>query len=278
MDRTTLNNDIARRLIKITEDALKNESEHISKEKIARVRAYLQNYTQNNHERLPHQIRVTHESIASMKNPTASNLKSTSGHLGQPRIYSLYRLPELKCQKLKPKFSDKSCGVTGESKARLKYVEVEQVIITILENLANLLDNLHLFSRMPFFPQFLKKALKHTNSVWVVVLIFLIKRSITELMNLRKHKHNLLKELEIIGKQKLGSKWTLGGDIGSEHHKILSTIAVKRVMVYVEIGGNLLDLTLNVVELRGWKLQKSIMSGLNLCSMLMSIYRVNKAD
>ena len=46
------------------------------------------------------------------------------------------------------------------------------MFVNILENLANLLDNLHLLSNLPMFPQFLNRFLKQTNKIWVLILVF----------------------------------------------------------------------------------------------------------
>ena len=45
------------------------------------------------------------------------------------------------------------------------------MFVNILENLANLLDNLHLLSNLPMFP-ILNRFLKQTNKIWVLILVF----------------------------------------------------------------------------------------------------------
>lgn len=57
------------------------------------------------------------------------------------------------------------------------------MFVNILENLANLLDNLHLLSNLPMFPQFLNRFLKQTNKIWVLILVFLIRKTISQLLN-----------------------------------------------------------------------------------------------
>lgn len=273
----TLNHDIAERLLRITEDAQRSGNENISEEKIAKIRDYLQRHTRAD----PRDDRLTIDSTPSTTAPTAKTAsRSPLVKSKQSLIYSMYRLPpsKIKPPQLKPTGKGKrqysSMGNPGKN-----FVQMEHLVVTILENLANLLDNIHLFSKMPFFPSILKQALKHTNSIWIVVLIFLIKRSISELRRLQSEEREIVKELEIVEKQKQKqtlSQSSLNEDIHTNHHKTLTKIAIQRIMIYVEIGGNILDLTLNVIEFQGWKVHRGFMSVLNICSMLMSVYRVNK--
>ncbi|CAK9437311.1 uncharacterized protein LODBEIA_P16890 [Lodderomyces beijingensis] len=155
--------------------------------------------------------------------------------------------------------------------------QLESMFINVLENIANLLDNLHLLSNLPMFPQFLTKLLKQTNKLWVLILVFLIRKTISQLLNVIRKIRKVNTEKEILN-SKSPDKSVLNQDINKKYNKVLKDLKFDKLMLVIELIGNFLDLSFNVIELYGIVLPDWIMSSLNFASMAMTIYRMNKDD
>lgn len=187
------------------------------------------------------------------------------------------------------KFSVKSPKPVIKKKQNLKlpfqytFKNIERVLIEILETLANILDNLHLFSRFPMFPARLVDLLKQTNKLWVVILIFLIRKSISQLLNVIRKERKVNIELSILNLNK-NSKLLINNDnnddnnIFRRYEKVLKDLQFDKMMLVLELIGNFLDMGFNLIELYGIPVPEWFMSLLNAASMGMTIYRMNKDD
>lgn len=151
----------------------------------------------------------------------------------------------------------------------------ERNLISFLEIIANILDNLHLFSKMPMFPQQLMGLLKQTNKLWIVLLLFLIRKTVSQLLNLLKKEAKVKTELSILSNNQ--SK-VLDNSMVKKYEKILKDLKFDKLMLYLELFGNALDLLFNSIEVYGFPVPDWFMSGLNMASMFMTIYRMNKDD
>ncbi|KAK6459941.1 hypothetical protein DFJ63DRAFT_256090 [Scheffersomyces coipomensis] len=163
----------------------------------------------------------------------------------------------------------------ASSKFSLK--KLEHIVIQVLENLANLLDNLHLFSRLPMFPPTLLSLLKQTNKLWVLILVFLIRKTISQLINVIKKENKIKIELSILN-QSSTKKNLINNDVNKKYNKVLKDLKFDKMMLILELVGNFLDLTFNSIELWGIIVPDWFMSVLNFSSMAMTIYRMNKDD
>lgn len=87
-------------------------------------------------------------------------------------------------------------------------------------------------------------------------------------------------ELKIVRKN--GSKLLEGGrddgNIFKRYEKVLKDLSFDKMMLKIELVGNFLDLAFNVIEFYGIPVPDWFMSGLNVASMFMTIYRMNKDD
>lgn len=158
---------------------------------------------------------------------------------------------------------------------------VESLIIAILEGLANVLDNLHLLAKLPMFPQKLAFLLKHTNRVWVLVLVFLIRKTLSQFLNVRRKERKVLSELSILksnANSKLLEADSSDNSILRKYEKLLKDLSFDKMMLKFELFGNLLDLSFNVIELYKVAVPNWFMSVLNFASMGMTLYRMNKDD
>lgn len=160
--------------------------------------------------------------------------------------------------------------------------KIEFMFVNILENLANLLDNLHLLSNLPMFPQFLNRFLKQTNKIWVLILVFLIRKTISQLLNVIRKIRKVNIEVDLLNsttttKNKTGINF-INEDLNKKYKKVLKDLRFDKMMLIIELIGNFLDLTFNLIELYGIALPDWIMSLLNFASMAMTIYRMNKDD
>lgn len=153
------------------------------------------------------------------------------------------------------------------------FKKLENIIVTILEMIGALLDNLHLFSKMPMFPDVLNKFLKNTNKLWIIILIFLIRKTITQLFNVKRKEQKVNLELNIIKQQK-----SFNADINKKYKKVLKDLQYDKLMLYLELFGNFLDLAFNTIEFYGIPLPEWFMNTLNFASMVMAVYRMNKDD
>lgn len=169
-------------------------------------------------------------------------------------------------------------------KQKLTFKKVEHVAILVLESLANILDNLHLFSKLPMFPQKLVSLLKHTNRLWVLILIFLIRKTISQLLNVIRKERKVRTELSILKSQSNSKLLEEPGQPASENNvlrkyeKVLKDLKFDKMMLRFELLGNFLDLAFNVIELYTMNMPDWFMNFLNFASMGMTIYRMNKDD
>lgn len=161
---------------------------------------------------------------------------------------------------------------------QFSFKQLEYMFVNLLENIANLLDNLHLLSNLPMFPQALAKLLKQTNKLWVLILIFLIRKTISQLLNVIRKIRKVNTEKEILNLKSKGTKSIIHDDINKKYNKVLKDLKFDKMMLIIELIGNFLDLSFNVIELYGIVLPDWIMSSLNFASMAMTVYRMNKDD
>ncbi|PVH14152.1 uncharacterized protein CXQ87_002277 [Candidozyma duobushaemuli] len=169
-------------------------------------------------------------------------------------------------------------------RSKLTFKKIEHVVISILESLANILDNLHLFSKLPMFPEKLVDLLKHTNRLWVLILVFLIRKTISQLLNLIRKERKVKTELGIL-KNQSNSKLLEENDqpenennVLRKYEKVLRDLKFDKMMLRFELLGNFLDLAFNVIELYAMVVPDWFMNFLNFASMGMTIYRMNKDD
>lgn len=212
----------------------------------------------------------------------SGRLKSPPVHLESPSAPPPLYPPifyKLALPKLTP---NKNTRVRAKLPTPLTFKKIESVLITVLETLANLLDNLHLFSKMPFFPKQLLKLLKHTNRLWVLILVFLIRKTISQLLNVMRKEKKILGELSIL-KGNINSKLLekpIDSDTGifKRYEKVLKDLQFDKMMLGFELVGDVLDLAFNVIELYNFPVPEWIMTSLNFASMAMTVYRMNKDD
>ena len=67
-------------------------------------------------------------------------------------------------------------------------------------------------------------------------------------------------------------------DINRKYNKILKDLKFDKMMLIFELVGNFLDLVFNLIELSEISVPNWVMSTLNVASMGMTIYRMNKDD
>lgn len=157
---------------------------------------------------------------------------------------------------------------------------VEATAIAILETVANILDNLHLLSKFPMFPTALSHVLKHTNRLWVLILVFLIRKTVSQLLNVIRKERKVNTELLIL-KSNLNSKLlddSNEDNIFRKYEKVLRDLRFDKMMLNIELVGNFLDLAFNVIELYNFPVPEWFMTSLNFASMAMTVYRMNKDD
>ncbi|KAI5962630.1 uncharacterized protein KGF55_003706 [Candida pseudojiufengensis] len=163
------------------------------------------------------------------------------------------------------------------SPKKFTFKQLEYMFINFLENIANLLDNLHLLSNLPMFPKFLNNLLKQTNKLWILILIFLIRKTISQLLNVIRKIRKINVEKTILNNNS-PIKTNLNDDINKKYNKILKDLKFDKMMLILELIGNLLDFIFNLIELNSIGVPDWVMSGLNFASMAMTIYRMNKDD
>lgn len=240
---------------KITEEKLENLSRYVVDYK----RKQLQGDKQNRGR-----VRAPDQLITSSK----SNLEIRLC----PPLYHKFTLP-----KKTPIEKKKERRVVVPFKFTFK--NIERVILNVLEILANLIDNMHLFSKLPMFPKTLTRLLRHTNRIWVLILIFLIRKTVSQLLNVRRKERKVITELAILRLNKnailLESKDD-ENNIFRKYDKVLKDLKFDKMMLIIELVGNVFDMAFNVIELYRIPVPDWFMSGLNIASMGMTIYRMNK--
>ncbi|EGW34110.1 uncharacterized protein SPAPADRAFT_59532 [Spathaspora passalidarum NRRL Y-27907] len=128
------------------------------------------------------------------------------------------------------------------------------------------------------FPKFLLKLLKQTNKIWVLILVFLIRKTISQLLNVVRKIQKVEIEYSLLNKQAEKTSSMIHEDICKKYNKVLKDLKFDKVMLIIELIGNFLDLSFNLIELYGIVLPDWVMGGLNFASMAMTIYRMNKDD
>lgn len=169
-------------------------------------------------------------------------------------------------------------------KKQWNFKNVETSVIAVLETVASILDNLHLLSKFPMFPKVLVHLLKHTNRLWVLILVFLIRKTVSQLLNVIRKESKVNTELKILksnsnSKLLYEDKAEVSEDnILRKYDKVLRDLKFDKMMLKIELVGNFLDLAFNVIELYNFPVPDWFMSTLNFASMGMTIYRMNKDD
>ncbi|RCK59277.1 hypothetical protein Cantr_07755 [Candida viswanathii] len=162
---------------------------------------------------------------------------------------------------------------------QFSFKKLEFVFINVLENVANLLDNLHLLSNLPMFPKVLNNFLKQTNKIWVLILVFLIRKTISQLLNVIRKIRKVNVEVDLLNSTTPANKSNpINEDLNKKYNKVLKDLRFDKMMLIIELIGNFLDLTFNFIEMNGIELPSWAMSILNFSSMAMTIYRMNKDD
>jgi hypothetical protein len=161
---------------------------------------------------------------------------------------------------------------------KLTFKIAERTLIEMLESVANVLDNLHLFSKLPMFPQQLGRLLQQTNKLWILILVFLIRKTISQLLNVRRKERKVAAELAIVRRNAPKILHADDAPILKRYEKVLKDLKFDKTMLVIELIGNLMDLAFNVIEFYGIGVPDWFMSALNAASMFMTIYRMNKDD
>lgn len=181
-----------------------------------------------------------------------------------------------------PKPLVKTRSSRAKPHTRITFKKIETVLIAVLEALASLLDNLHLFSKMPLFPKLLLNLLKHTNRLWVLILVFLIRKTVSQLLNVMRKEKKVLGELAILkgntNSKLLGKPTDNDTGVFQRYEKLLKDLQFDKMMLKFELVGDFLDLVFNIIELYSFPVPEWILSTLNIASMAMSVYRMNKDD
>ncbi|SGZ46346.1 CIC11C00000002891 [Sungouiella intermedia] len=192
-----------------------------------------------------------------------------------PPLFSKFKLPNPPVKPIERHHRRK------QKKLTFKYIE--SVVIAILETLANILDNLHLFSKFPMFPKVLTNVLQHTNRLWVLILVFLIRKTVSQLLNVIRKEKKVNTELNIL-KSNTNSKLLEeesednDSNILRKYEKVIRDLKFDKMMLKIELIGNFLDLSFNIIELYDFPVPTWFMNTLNFASMAMTIYRMNKDD
>lgn len=283
-------------LLRLAEQEKLKGNKSITTEKLNNLSEYIIKYKQNNYSKFDHYYPVPNGENSELSRPSNNRfkdlLKDTSGRNRSPigkstnhnnktdsgidnnppnfsPLFNKFKLPPPKpTQELKkiPKFS--------------RFKKIERTVIAVLETMANLLDNLHLFSKLPMFPQVLNRLLKQTNKLWILILVFLLRKTISQLLNVIRKERKVNGELDILKSQtkSTNSKLVDSGSIFKKYEKVLKDLRFDKMMLILELIGNLMDLMFNVIEVFSFAIPDGIMTTLNFTSMFMTIYRMNKDD
>lgn len=257
-------NQIIDSLIQLATQEQERGNKSVTPDKLAKLKQYLDTQAQNR--------------IA--KEYNQKNLKATKFNelprIPKPKfspLFDKFELPEATPQTIQKRGRVPKTG--GYKKISFK--KLEAVVVEVLETTANILDNLHLFSKLPMFPKNLLRFLKQTNKLWVLILVFLIRKTISQLLNVMRKERKVNVELDILNSTKNNSS-QINNDINKKYAKILKDLKFDKLMLYIELVGNFLDLSFNIIELYGIPVADWFMGGLNVASMFMTIYRMNKDD
>ncbi|RKP28964.1 hypothetical protein METBISCDRAFT_19800 [Metschnikowia bicuspidata] len=157
---------------------------------------------------------------------------------------------------------------------------VEAVALNLMESMTSVLDNLHVLSKMPMFPRKLVRLLQHTNRVWVVILVFLIRKTVSQLLNVLRRERKVKNELAILGLSCHSPLLELDSENGvlQRYRNLLKDLRFNKMMLQLELVGNVLDLAFNAIELYRVSVPRWLMSTMNVINIAMTVYRMNKAD
>lgn len=102
------------------------------------------------------------------------------------------------------------------------------------------------------FPQFLNRFLKQTNKIWVLILVFLIRKTISQLLNVIRKIRKVNIEVDLLNTTTRKSKInSINEDLNTKYKKVLKDLRFDKMMLVIELIGNFLDLTFNLIELYG---------------------------
>lgn len=215
------------------------------------------NRTSNQHHKLPPAPPPQYSPLVAKYQLPTPNKEKRPVHIGRP---------------LKPKdpFVDLFQKFT--------FRKLERVFVAILEIVGNVLDNLHLFLKFPMFPEVLKRVLKNTNKIWVLILLFLIRKTVTQLRNVIRKERKVNTELGLLQRNKTKTMPAMNDEVQRRYTKVLKDLKFDKMMLWIELFGNFLDLGFNLIELWEVVVPSWLMNTLNVASMAMTIYRMNKDD
>ncbi|EGV62617.1 hypothetical protein PSN45_000380 [Yamadazyma tenuis] len=260
MNDSNKQQELLNTLLQLAEKEKKNGNTSITQDKLNNLSSYIINHNkQNQFNKFNTYYPVPEpEPLPLDKTPTQNPINKYSP------LFKKFTLPAKKTTTTVRKFNKKST-----------FKKTENLIIGILETLANILDNLHLFSKFPMFPQKLLGLLKQTNKLWILILIFLIRKTVSQLLNLIKKENKIKVELKIV---KESSNKMFDNTILKKYEKVLKDLKFDKTMLILELFGNFLDLGFNFIESYGVPVPDWFMNILNFSSMFMTIYRMNKDD
>ena len=130
------------------------------------------------------------------------------------------------------------------------------------------------------FPAKLARLLQHTNRVWVVILVFLIRKTVSQLLNVLRRERKVKNELAILGLSCHSPLLELDSESGilQRYRNLLKDLHFNKITLLLELVGNVLDLAFNAIELYRVAVPRWLMSTMNVTNIAMTVYRMNKAD
>ncbi|ODQ80273.1 hypothetical protein BABINDRAFT_7727 [Babjeviella inositovora NRRL Y-12698] len=161
----------------------------------------------------------------------------------------------------------------------------EEVLLEHLESLVTLLDNINLLQRFVKRlkeNKFLEMINTHTAKIWVFTLVFMIRKSISDLIErntvLRHTKAELVVFLQTrIAQQKLAVDPRDDAFI-QEFYTRIEEVQHERSLILLELSGNVIDFAFVLTEVLGIALPGYVEGFLSLVSGLMSWYRISKVN
>lgn len=162
---------------------------------------------------------------------------------------------------------------------------IEETFIDASESVVTVLDNLNLLQRVvPALAnnQVLEKIATHTNKVWVVALVLMLRKGLQELRAVWRRKEQLTAELRswLQGKVEQGHTSIDPADqrVLDQYQNELGTLQHLRLTGGLEMAGNAIDLLLVVSELAGWELPGKAEAVMNIVSAAMSWWRISRVN
>ncbi|CCE79705.1 Piso0_001789 [Millerozyma farinosa CBS 7064] len=255
-------------ILRIARQEQKKGNKKITEGKLENLSKYVVDYKRKQSQR----DKQSRGRIRATSQPSADSIRPSSETRRCPPLFDKFTLPKKTPVETK---KERRAAVPF----RFTFKNIERVIIETLEILANLIDNMHLFSKLPMFPKALTRLLRQTNRIWVLILIFLIRKTISQLLNVIRKERKVNTELAILRSNKNANLLESKDDennIFRKYDKVLKDLKFDRMMLIIELVGNFLDMIFNAVELYRFPVPEWFMSGLNIASMGMTIYRMNK--